>query len=103
MAKSKTETRNGRHKEGNVLMGAVVTPLKKAITIVTSAVFASNGEPMTQTDIIWKGIENLAIQAGVLTKDGKVAKEFADAVALAEASVIASNKSNRGTRGGANK
>lgn len=95
MAKSKTETRNGKHKEGNVLLGAFVTPWKKAVTIVTSAVFADKGERMTQTDIIWKGIENLAIQAGVLTPDGKVSKEFADAVAIAEASVIVSNKSNR--------
>ncbi len=102
MAK-KTDTRNGKHKEGHVLMGAVVTPWKKAIAIVTSAVIAGKGETMTQTDIIWRGIENLAIGVGVLTKDGKVAKEFADAVALAEASVVASNKTNRGTRGGVRK
>lgn len=93
-------TRHGKHRDGNVLLGAMVAPKRKAIAIVTAAVMAGNGNKLTQSDIVWKGIENLAIMAGVLDVEGRVTTKYADAVSIAEANVVNGNISNRGTRGG---
>lgn len=92
--------RHGRHREGNVLLGAVVDPEKKAIAIVTAAALAGEGRAMSQTDIIWEGISRLAQSVGVIDRDGNVTPQYQDAVALTKASVIEGNKSNRVTRGG---
>lgn len=94
------ESRHGLHKDGNVLLGAMVEPKKKAIALVTAAVMAGSGKPITQSDFIWRGVCNLAFSAGVTDKDGNVLPKYEDAVTLAEASVVAVNKSNRGSRGG---
>lgn len=92
--------RHGRHREGNVLLGSMVEPEKKAIAIVTAAALAGEGRAMTQTEIIWEGISRIAQSVGVIDTDGKVTPKYQDAVALAKASVIEGNKSNRATRGG---
>lgn len=91
-------TRHGKHRDGNVLLGAMVEPRKKAIAIVTAAVLAGDGKKLNQSDIIWRGIENLAIGAGVLDGNGNVTPAFEDAVTIAEATVAQTNLSNRGTR-----
>ena len=93
-------SRHGKHKDGNVLLGAMVEPRKKAIAIVTASVLAGDGKPISQSDIVWRGIENLAIGAGVLDSSGDVTPDFKDAVTIAEAAVTHTNKVNRGTRGG---
>lgn len=92
--------RHGRHKDGNVLLGAMVEPEKKAIAIVTAALLAGAGKPMTQTEIIWEGISRLAQSVGVIDNSGNVTPQYADAVALVKATVVEGNRSNRGTRGG---
>lgn len=94
------QSRHGRHREGNVLLGAMVEPEKKAIAIVTAAVLAGEGRAISQTEIIWEGISRIAQSVGVLDATGRVTPKYADAVTLAKASVIEGNKSNRGTRGG---
>lgn len=97
------KSRNGKHKEGNVLLGAMVEPEKKAIAIVTAAVLAKEGKPMTQTDVIWDGVCSIAHHAGVVDANGRPTPQYKDAVMLATASVVFTNKSNRGTRGGKRK
>jgi hypothetical protein len=94
------KSRVGRHKEGNVLLGAMVEPRKKAIAIVTAAVVAGTGKPLTQTEIIWEGISRLAKSYGIIDENGKVTPQFADAVTLATESVVMCNRSNLGSRGG---
>lgn len=92
--------RHGRHKEGNVLLGAVVEPHKKAIAIVTAAAMAGQGKPISQSDLIWEGIARLAMSVGVLDANGRVTPEYKDAVQLAIETVTATNTQNRGSRGG---
>ena len=92
--------RHGRHRDGNVLLGAMVEPEKKAIAIVTAAALAGEGRAMSQTEIIWEGISRIAQSVGVIDGAGRVTPKYQDAVALAKATVIEGNKSNRGTRGG---
>lgn len=94
------ESRNGKHKDGHVLLGAMVEPQKKAIAIVTAAVLAGEGRTLTQTDIIWEGILRIALAVGVVDAEGKPTPQYADAVLLATESVINGNRNNRGTRGG---
>lgn len=94
------ESRNGKHKDGHVLLGAMVEPQKKAIAIVTAAVLAGEGKTLTQTEIIWEGILRIARSVGVVDEDGKPTAKYADAVLLATETVVNGNKSNRGTRGG---
>ena len=91
---------HGKHREDKVLLGAMVEPRGKAIAIVTAAAVADTGKPMSQSDLIWIGIEHLAIQNGVLNPDGTVSDKYRNAVDLAEASVVDVNKANKGTRGG---
>lgn len=98
-----SESRNGKHKEGNVLLGAMVEPQKKAIAIVTAAVLAGEGRTLTQTEIIWEGILRIAKSCGVVDENGKPTPRYADAVLLVTESVVNGNKSNRGTRGGKRK
>lgn len=95
-----TGQRHGRHREGNVLLGAMVEPEKKAIAIVTAAALAGEGRAMTQTEIIWEGVSRIAQSVGVIDFEGHVTPRYQDAVALAKATVIEGNKHNRGTRGG---
>lgn len=93
-------SRNGKHKDGNVLIGAVVPPRKKAIMLVTAAVIAGEEGRMSQSDLLWMGVERLAIQYEVLDANGQLTDKYRGAVELAEASVVSDNQNNRGTRGG---
>lgn len=92
--------RSGKHKDGNVLLGAMVEPQKKAIAIVTAAVLAGEGRSLTQTEIIWEGILRIARSVGVVDKNGKPTPQYKDAVILATETVVLGNRNNRGTRGG---
>lgn len=94
------ESRNGKHKDGHVLLGAMVEPEKKAIAIVTAAVLAGEGKPLTQTDIIWEGILRIAQSVGVVDSDGNPTPQYKDAITLATETVVSGNKNNRGSRGG---
>ena len=96
----KTQSRNGKHKEGHVLLGAMVEPQKKAIATVTAAVLAGEGKPLTQTDIIWEGIFRIAQSVGVVDHNGKPTPKYEDAIILATETVVCGNRNNRGTRGG---
>lgn len=77
--------RKGKHKPGNVRMGVYVEPFRKAV-----AVYLAKTLNKTMTDIIWEGIERLAIAHGILTKDGKVSDRFRDEIAAATEIVKAS-------------
>jgi len=72
------ESRNGKHKRGNVRMGVYVEPFRKAV-----AVYLADITNKSMTDIIWQGIETLAISKGVLLPSGEVAPEHKAQVALA--------------------
>ena len=72
-------TRNGKHTPGNVRIGAYVTPRKKAI-----AVYVADLKNMSLTDVIWHGVESLAIGLGVIDKDGKISPEHKEALAVVE-------------------
>ena len=72
-------------------MGAFVTPRKKAITMVTCAVVANGGE-MTISDLLWRGVENIARTVGVLDAKGEVAEKYRDAVTIAEFQIAETKK-----------
>ena len=76
------ESRNGKHAPGNVRIGIYVEPFRKAV-----AVYLAEIAGMSMTDIIWEGVERLAISKGILTPDGKVAEEHKDAIDVALAVV----------------
>ena len=84
-------SRLGKHRPENVLMGAFVTPRKKAITMVTCAVVAGEGE-MSISDLLWRGVENIARTVGVLDKNGEVAERYRDAVTIAEFQIAETKK-----------
>ena len=90
-AKASNGSRAGKHRPENVLMGAFVTPKKKAITMVTCAVVA-NGGIMTISDLLWRGVENIARTVGVLDANGQVAEKYRDAVAIAEFQIAETKK-----------
>lgn len=86
-------------REGYVLIGGLVPPRKKAITVVTAAVFAARGMKISQLDLIWLGIQNLARTAGVLNETGKVNRAYADAIDMAELVIRQRNIANSGKPG----
>ena len=75
----KKSTRKGRHKQGQVRIGVYVEPHKKAI-----AVYIAEQKNMTLTDVIWRGIESLALGMGVIDTEGKVTPEHEEAVEVVE-------------------
>lgn len=85
------------------MLGGMASPHRKAVTIVTAAVYAGDGDPISQTDMLWIGVETIAKQLGILDQDGNVTPQYADAVLLAEAMVRETHKQNKGTRGGRRK
>ena len=64
-------TRNGKHRRGNVRMGIYVEPRRKAI-----ALLAAKECEMTMTDVIWVGIESIAKGRGILDGEGNVTEKF---------------------------
>lgn len=64
-------TRKGKHRPGNVRMGVYVKPIRKAI-----AIYLAKRLNMSLTDVIWRGIETLAIGNGILDNEGKVTEAF---------------------------
>jgi hypothetical protein len=72
-------TRSGKHKRGKVRMGIYVEPFRKAI-----ALLVAEECKMTMTDVIWHGIESIAIGHGILDTDGNVTKEFKARLAAAK-------------------
>lgn len=87
-------SRSGKHRPENVLMGAFVTPRKKAITMVTCAVVAGDGR-MTISDLMWRGVENIARTVGVLNANGEVAEKYRDTVQLAELTIKEHQRARR--------
>lgn len=63
-------TRKGKHKPGNVRIGVYVEPFRKAV-----AIYLAKRLNMTLTDVLWHGIEALAIGSGIIDKNGEVTKE----------------------------
>jgi len=52
-------------------MGVYVEPIRKAI-----AIYLAKRLNMTLTDVIWHGIETLAIGNGIIDRDGKITDAF---------------------------
>ena len=75
----KKKTRKGKHKPGNVRIGAYVEPRKKAI-----AVYIADLKNMSLTDVLWHGIEALAIGLGVIDTNGKVSSKHKEALEVVE-------------------
>ena len=92
--KAASGSRAGKHRPENVLMGAFVTPRKKAITMITCAVVAGDGK-MTISDLMWRGVENIARMVGVLDANGEVAEKYRDAVQLTELTIVEHQKARR--------
>ena len=79
MEKSKTKgTRKGKHKQGNVRIGLYLSPFRKAV-----AILCAQECDMSLTDLVWHGIESVAIGKGILDADGKVAEKFKARLAAA--------------------
>jgi hypothetical protein len=87
-------SRSGKHRPENVLMGAFVTPRKKAITMITCAVVAGDGK-MSISDLMWRGVENIARTVGVLDANGEVAEKYRDVVKLTELTIVENQKARR--------
>ena len=87
-------SRAGKHRPENVLMGAFVTPRKKAITMITCAVVAGDGK-MSISDLMWRGVENIARTVGVLDANGEVAEKYRDVVKLTELTITENQKARR--------
>ena len=66
----KKTNRKGKHKPGKVRIGIYVEPRKKAI-----AVYIADKKNMSLTDVIWRGIESLALGMGVIDENGKITPE----------------------------
>lgn len=86
--KTKKTSRHGRHKESKVMLGGMVEPKWKAITIVTAAAFAGRGKPITQSDLLLEGVCRLAYQVGVMDANGEITEQYRDAVELAELTIV---------------
>lgn len=71
--------RKGKHKPGKVRIGVYVEPRKKAI-----AVYIAERKNMSLTDVIWRGIESLALGMGVIDEHGKVTPEHKEALEVVE-------------------
>lgn len=76
------DTRSGKHKRGKVRMGIYVEPFRKAV-----ALLVAEECKMTMTDVIWHGIESIAMGHGILNNKGKVTKEFKTRLEVAKAIV----------------
>lgn len=92
--KAANGSRAGKHRPENVLMGAFVTPRKKAITMITCAVVAGDGK-MSISDLMWRGVENIARTVGVLDANGEVAEKYRDVVKLTELTIAENQKARR--------
>jgi len=97
-SKASRGSRAGKHRPENVLMGSFVTPRKKAITMVTCAVVANGGE-MSISDLLWRGVENIARMVGVIDKNGEVAEKYRDAVSIAEFQIAETKKERQARHG----
>lgn len=75
-------SRTGKHKKGNVRIGVYLDPIRKAV-----AVYLADLANMSLTDIVWKGIETLAVQQGVMDSSGKITPKHKPNVDLALAIV----------------
>ena len=75
----KKVNRKGKHKPGKVRIGVYVDPQKKAI-----AVYIAEQKNMSLTDVIWRGIESLALGMGVIDENGKVTPEHEEALEVVE-------------------
>ena len=75
----KKTNRKGKHKPGKVRIGVYVEPRKKAI-----AVYIAEQTNMSLTDVIWRGIESLALGMGVIDAKGKIMPEHKEAVEVVE-------------------
>lgn len=75
----KNASRKGKHKPGNVRIGAYVEPRKKAL-----AVYVADLKNMSLTDVLWHGIQSLAIGLGVIDTNGKVSPEHKEALEVIE-------------------
>ena len=68
-------TRHGKHHPDKVQFGGMVTPEFKAIAQLTA-----NKMKCSLMELMQRGIDNLATEAGIL-KDGEIVKEHTKAIA----------------------
>ncbi len=87
-----TQSRAGRHKDGNTLFGAYISPEAKAV-----AVLAARRLGITYTDLIVDGLRAAAVRAGVM-RGGKIAPACRDEYAAALAEVREAVRAGKGTR-----
>ena len=92
--KTKKRSRQGRHPDHYVMLGGMVPPEKKAISIITAAVVAGDGK-LTVLDLMWRGVENIARTVGVLDANGEVAEKYRDQVRLTELMIAENQKARR--------
>lgn len=93
--KTKKASRHGKHKETHVILGGMVEPRVKAVTLVTAAAYAGQGKPITQLDLLLEGVYRLAQQVGVMDENRQITEQYRDAVELAELTIIDQLKSKR--------
>jgi hypothetical protein len=69
------KSRQGKHKAGSVRMGVYTSPFRKAVALILARECG-----MSLTDVIWHGIESLAIGKGIITSNGEVTAEFKEQI-----------------------
>ena len=65
------KNRSGKHKPGKVRIGIYLDPFRKAVALLVAE---KSGK--TLTDVIWQGIESMAIGFEILDVHGKISKEY---------------------------
>lgn len=66
------ESRDGKHKRGNVRVGFYTEPERKALALTVAEVM----DISTLTDLYEEGIDRMAKAQGVETEDGKISPKF---------------------------
>ena len=73
----KTQTRQGKHKEGKTLLGAYVTPEFKTLVIMTC-----DATGMSITDLLMDGVRRRAMSEGIIDAKGNIAPSRQEAYTL---------------------
>lgn len=81
------ESRDGKHKRGNVRVGFYTKPERKALALTVADVMGIS----TLTDLYEEGIDRMAKANGVETRDGKISPEFS-ARFLAHLAIVKTSK-----------
>jgi len=86
-------TRTGKHKEGNTLLGAYVSPEFKALVIMTC-----DATGLSITDLLLDGVRRRAMSEGIIDENGNITPNRREAYELILETVKLAAKAKRRAR-----